>query len=102
MGVVPREHSTGGQQELLGISKRGNSYLRRLFVQGAGVGRWEDKKSVIAARIRQIGVERILWGSDGAFGEGLTPQQALEAFQQLPLSTREFHEIDSNIAPYMR
>jgi predicted TIM-barrel fold metal-dependent hydrolase len=68
----------------------------------AGVGRWEDKKSVIAARIRQIGVERILWGSDGAFGEGLTPQQALEAFQQLPLSTREFHEIDSNIAPYMR
>ncbi len=35
LGVVPREHSTGGQQKLLGISKRGNSYLRRLFVQGA-------------------------------------------------------------------
>src|SRR5882724_11010131 len=35
MGVVPREHSTGGKQRLLGISKRGNSYLRRLFVQGA-------------------------------------------------------------------
>ena len=35
MGVVPGEHSTGGQQRLLGISKRGNSYLRRLFVQGA-------------------------------------------------------------------
>ena len=35
MGMVPREHSTGGQQKLLGISKRGNSYLRRLFVQGA-------------------------------------------------------------------
>ena len=35
MGVVPREHSTGGKQKLLGISKRGNSYLRRLFVQGA-------------------------------------------------------------------
>src|SRR5712692_9498383 len=34
MGVVPREHSTGGQQKLLGISKRGNSYLRRLFAQG--------------------------------------------------------------------
>jgi transposase len=32
MGVVPREHSTGGKQKLLGISKRGNSYLRRLFV----------------------------------------------------------------------
>jgi transposase len=34
-GVVPREHSAGGKQKLLGISKRGNSYLRRLFVQGA-------------------------------------------------------------------
>lgn len=35
MGVVPREYSTGGKQKLLGISKRGNSYLRRLFVQCA-------------------------------------------------------------------
>ena len=35
LGIVPREHSTGGQQKLLGISKRGNSYLRRLFIQGA-------------------------------------------------------------------
>src|ERR1700687_4407676 len=32
---VPREYSTGGKQKLLGISKRGNNYLRRLFVQGA-------------------------------------------------------------------
>jgi transposase len=35
MGVVRREHSTGGKQKLLGISKRGNSYLRKLFIQGA-------------------------------------------------------------------
>ena len=35
IGVVPRECSTGGKQKLLGISKRGNAYLRRLFVQGA-------------------------------------------------------------------
>ena len=35
LGIVPREHSTGGQQKLLGISKRGNSYLRRLFVHCA-------------------------------------------------------------------
>src|ERR1700674_186377 len=35
MGIVPRECSTGGKQKLLGISKRGNAYLRRLFVQGA-------------------------------------------------------------------
>jgi transposase len=35
MGIVPGEFSTGGKQKLLGISKRGNKYLRRLFVQGA-------------------------------------------------------------------
>jgi transposase len=35
IGLVPREHSTGGKQKLLGISKRGNPYLRTLFVQGA-------------------------------------------------------------------
>lgn len=35
IGVVPREYSTGGKQKLLGISKRGNAYLRRLFIQGA-------------------------------------------------------------------
>lgn len=45
VGLVPREHSTGGKQKLLGISKRGNSYLRKLFVQGArAVLRYRDKQ----------------------------------------------------------
>src|SRR6266852_8638826 len=45
-GVVPREYSTGGRQKLLGISKRGNSYLRRLFVQGArAVLQFREKQS---------------------------------------------------------
>ena len=35
LGLVPRQYSTGGQQRLLGISKRGDSYLRFLLVQGA-------------------------------------------------------------------
>ena len=35
LGLVPGEYTTGGKQRLLGISKRGNSYLRRLFIQGA-------------------------------------------------------------------
>ncbi|MCZ4263220.1 transposase, partial [Limimaricola sp. G21655-S1] len=28
LGLVPRQHSSGGKQTLLGISKRGDSYLR--------------------------------------------------------------------------
>jgi transposase len=32
---VPGEHSTGGKQQLTGTSRRGNKYLRKLFVLGA-------------------------------------------------------------------
>jgi transposase len=35
LGLVPRQHSTGGKPHLLGISKRGDSYVRSLLVQGA-------------------------------------------------------------------
>jgi transposase len=35
VGVVPRQYSTGGKQKLLGISKRGNRYLRRMLIHGA-------------------------------------------------------------------
>jgi transposase len=35
VGLVPRQHSTGGKPRLLGISKRGNVYLRTLLVHGA-------------------------------------------------------------------
>jgi transposase len=35
LGLVPREYSTGGKTTLLGISKRGNTYLRRLLIHGA-------------------------------------------------------------------
>ncbi|MFW8567343.1 IS110 family transposase [Orrella sp. 11846] len=35
VGLVPRQHSTGGKQTLLGISKRGDAYLRKLLVHGA-------------------------------------------------------------------
>ena len=35
LGLVPRQHSTGGKQVLLGISKRGDTYLRMLLIHGA-------------------------------------------------------------------
>ena len=35
VGLVPRQYSTGGKQQLFGISKRGNVYLRRMFIHGA-------------------------------------------------------------------
>ena len=35
LGLTPRQHSTGGRERLLGISKRGDPYLRTLLVHGA-------------------------------------------------------------------
>jgi transposase len=35
LGLTPRQHSTGGKDRLLGISKRGDAYLRKLLVHGA-------------------------------------------------------------------
>jgi transposase len=35
VGLVPRQYSTGGKARLMGISKRGNSYLRKLLIHGA-------------------------------------------------------------------
>lgn len=35
IGLVPRQHSSGGKSRLLGMSKRGNPYLRTLLIHGA-------------------------------------------------------------------
>lgn len=35
LGLVPRQHSSGGKEALLGISKRGDKYLRSLLIHGA-------------------------------------------------------------------
>lgn len=35
LGLVPAQNSTGGKNTLMGISKRGNSYLRRMLIHGA-------------------------------------------------------------------
>ncbi|RXH53933.1 IS110 family transposase [Granulicella sibirica] len=35
LGLVPRQYSTGGKARLLGISKRGNPYLRKILIHGA-------------------------------------------------------------------
>ena len=35
LGLVPRQATTGGRPKLLGITKRGNKYLRKMLIQGA-------------------------------------------------------------------
>jgi transposase len=46
LGLVPGQHSTGGKARLLGISKRGDSYVRKLLIHGARATlRWVGLKT---------------------------------------------------------
>ena len=46
LGLVPRQATTGGKPRLLGITKRGNVYLRTLLIHGAR----ESGKRMLATR----------------------------------------------------
>jgi transposase len=53
MGLVPKQNSSGGKNVLLGISKRGDTYLRTLLIHGA--------RSAILATKRRAGVDTDNW-----------------------------------------
>jgi transposase len=55
LGLVPRQHSTGGKSVLLGISKRGDSYLRTLLIHGA-------RSAILAAQRKADQADRWLAG----------------------------------------
>jgi uncharacterized protein len=61
-----------------------------------------DQRNLLATRIRQLGVERVLYGSDATAGNNLPPREGWAAFRQLPLTAAEFRAIASNRPPYMR
>ena len=55
LGLVPKQHSSGGKQILLGISKRGDTYLRTLLIHGArAVIRFAENKAEPESWLRQL------------------------------------------------
>jgi uncharacterized protein len=55
----------------------------------------------VAKRIRQVGVDRILYGSDAALGDNPRPREGWAEFRKLPLTEAEFERIAGNVAPYL-
>lgn len=59
MGLVPKQHSSGGKQNLLGISKRGDTYLRTLMIYGArAVIRFAESKAEPEGWLRKLMARR--------------------------------------------
>ena len=56
---------------------------------------------LLVQRIREIGVARILYGSDAPI-EGNSPSEALQRWHSFPLTTEEFRAIETNVAPFLK
>jgi predicted TIM-barrel fold metal-dependent hydrolase len=89
---------------LAGAVARNDPRTRRLFFDVTSVVDREisaDNAALVAKRIRQVGVERVLYGTDAAVGDNLRPRESWAAFRRLPLTDAEFERIAGNEAPYL-
>jgi predicted TIM-barrel fold metal-dependent hydrolase len=83
--------------------ERRDPRVRRLYFDASGIpitGMWEQGAAQLTKRMRQIGVDRILFGCDTPT-PGNSPREFLERWRKLPLNAEEFKRIESNIAPYL-
>lgn len=83
---------------------RRDPLARRLWFDVTTVSRnaTPDDLKLLALRIRQLGPERVLFGSDAPAGGNLAPRESWADFLRVPLTEAEFRTIATNIAPYMR
>ena len=60
VGIVPGQHSSGGKDKLLGISKRGDAYLRTLLIHGARsvVKTSKDKDDALSRWVQNLCARR--------------------------------------------
>jgi predicted TIM-barrel fold metal-dependent hydrolase len=57
---------------------------------------------LVANLIRQVGVDRVLYGTDAAVGDNLRPRESWAAFRRLPLTEEEFARMAANEPPYFK
>jgi predicted TIM-barrel fold metal-dependent hydrolase len=70
-------------------------------VTGVALNAQPEQATRIAGQIRQVGVQRVLYGSDAATPTNL-PKDGWAWFRKLPLSETEFQTIAGNVPPYMK
>jgi predicted TIM-barrel fold metal-dependent hydrolase/DNA-binding beta-propeller fold protein YncE len=60
-----------------------------------------NQGALIARRLRELGIQRVLFGSDAAAAPNLPPREAWRLFTQLPLTQEELATIAGNVPPYL-
>ena len=84
----------------------GDPRTRNLFFDIAeiayAVSKSPEALPKVVSRMRQIGLRRILYGSDGPVTESATPLESWKRTQTLPLTVDELRIVASNLAPYLR
>lgn len=84
----------------------GDPRTRNLYFDAATAvvpGLFREEVDLLARRFRQVGMGRILYGSDAAVPPNLVAREGWRAFRSLlPLTDREIMDISDNVAPYMR
>jgi predicted TIM-barrel fold metal-dependent hydrolase len=79
---------------------------RRLYfdvTDAAYVATTPELAQTLVDRMRQIGIERIFYGSDAAFDNHPDPAASWAAFRKgMPLTAQELEQIATNVAPYLR
>lgn len=56
----------------------------------------------LVRRLRQVGMERVLYGSDAGIGADVRPSDAWAAFRSLPLTEAEAARVANNVMSYLR
>jgi predicted TIM-barrel fold metal-dependent hydrolase len=91
--------------ELAAAVARHDPRTRKLYFDVASIvdrGITPETARLVANLIRQVGVDKVLYGTDAAVGDNLRPRESWAAFRRLPLTDEEFARIAANLPPYFR
>jgi len=91
--------------EFIAAIQRRDPRVKHLYFDLALVfdaGTPAQRREWVARRMRELGLRRVLYGTDGGDPTDPPPAAQLQVFHQLPLERAEFRAIERNVAPYLK
>jgi predicted TIM-barrel fold metal-dependent hydrolase len=102
----PNYHSDDAFEVYAAAAANGDPRMKNVWVDVASMATsntTDETLALVARRLRQFGLKRVLFASDRSPGFGNEPpKDAWAAFNRLPLTEKEFRTVAENVAPYLR